>query len=842
MIILCLSAFIPGGQDMGGEETGVNSLLRLQIRLADDDASKSEMDNYRQIRMEGMPEGLYDLIVTENEYSELLSRGYDIEILSTDYLQSLSLLSDLFFTNESAFALIDSLYQLYPDILRIDSIGTTHEARTIWCVKISEYVDIDDPHKPGIFYSGGIHANELAGTNVVLALLDTLVAGYIAGEQQMIDILQNYQIWIVPILNPDGVAYVHDSQDLTWRKNRRDNGNGCYGVDINRNFGYMWGIDDEGSSPDPCSNYSYRGLAPFSEPESQAIRNFFNGPGSEKRNIVTLITYHMKYGSGAFLYPWYFVDDYTEHHPVYRTIGHDFTTITGNIHGNAMDIMGYLANGSLDEWVYTRAGQTSSIMASTVEAGGGGYMPDYPVDLLLSTHIPANLQLIQNTKTIMDDVRILDSSLLLPLPACDWVAGRDDTLFYGADSIMQIALIQDIRCPQYICEMSLNGSPDYVYYHKSILYTVYSTVLKDPDFCKVIDSIGVYDVTDLYNPIYSAVYHLPDRVSDLQFTEDHIVLLDSIGLKIMSETEMYQLEKVGQYDTPEIASVLAVDGHRACIGRDSSGEGIYVVDISDPSKPILSGQPYFLRDSTGVYCDQLYLKDSLLFISTTDEAAHPICVILDISNPDNILYLSWFYPGEFFGGQLSFYEEFAYIASDCGYYLYDINGGSIFYPTDALLELPEEWGASDIYSAPAPVFLNNYGFVTTEDNGIYVFDAADPFNPVWLGRFGETATGFIETEAVKPFTFHLKQNSPNPFNPSTRIQYGLPRPSDVRVSIYDIAGRQIISWSAFHQKAGWHEIVWDGTNSVNRKVSTGIYICRMQADGYIETKKMLFMK
>ncbi|MCH7516305.1 MAG: hypothetical protein IIB08_04130, partial [Bacteroidetes bacterium] len=56
---------------------------------------------------------------------------------------------------------------------------------------------------------------------------------------------------------------------MVWRKNRRDNG-GSFGVDLNRNFGYKWGYDNSGSSPEPTSN-TYRGPAPFSEPESQAV-------------------------------------------------------------------------------------------------------------------------------------------------------------------------------------------------------------------------------------------------------------------------------------------------------------------------------------------------------------------------------------------------------------------------------------------------------------------------------------------------------------------------------------------------------------------------------------------
>ena len=71
-----------------------------------------------------------------------------------------------------------------------------------------------------------------------------------------------------------------------WRKNRLDQGNGNYGVDLNRNFGYMWGYDDEGSSPDPYSE-TYRGASAFSEPETQALREFVND-----REFKICLNYH----------------------------------------------------------------------------------------------------------------------------------------------------------------------------------------------------------------------------------------------------------------------------------------------------------------------------------------------------------------------------------------------------------------------------------------------------------------------------------------------------------------------------------------------------------------------
>jgi len=103
------------------------------------------------------------------------------------------------------------------------------------------------------------------------------------------------EIWIVPLVNPDGLEYsIHFYR--YWRKNRRDNKDGTYGVDLNRNYGYQWGYDNSGSSPNTGSDV-YRGTGSFSEPESRAIRDFFT-----QHHFLSLVSYH-SYGQ-VILYPW----------------------------------------------------------------------------------------------------------------------------------------------------------------------------------------------------------------------------------------------------------------------------------------------------------------------------------------------------------------------------------------------------------------------------------------------------------------------------------------------------------------------------------------------------------
>ncbi len=105
----------------------------------------------------------------------------------------------------------------------------------------------------------------------------------------------------------------------------------------------------------------------------------------------------------------------------------------------------------------------------------------------------------------------------------------------------------------------------------------------------------------------------------------------------------------------------------------------------------------------------------------------------------------------------------------------------------------------------------------------------------------ESTVGVKEDPGV-PGEFKVLQNYPNPFNPITHIRYSLPSHADVRLIIYDITGRIIKEYNYRSQKSGMHEIVWDGTNLLEQKVSSGIYFYQLHAGDFIWTRKMVYMR
>ena len=93
-----------------------------------------------------------------------------------------------------------------------------------------------------------------------------------------------------------------------------------------------------------------------------------------------------------------------------------------------------------------------------------------------------------------------------------------------------------------------------------------------------------------------------------------------------------------------------------------------------------------------------------------------------------------------------------------------------------------------------------------------------------------------------PETFALHQAYPNPFNPVTTIRFDLPEDSDIRLTIYNLVGKEIRNLVSGEMPSGFHSIIWDGANNIGQTVSAGVYLFQIQADGFVQTKKMILLK
>jgi zinc carboxypeptidase len=174
-------------------------------------------------------------------------------------------------------------------LIHLDSIGSSVEGRPILAVKIGDAAD--SPARPNVLFMATHHAREWISTELAMRLIRWLADSLSPPLRDARD------IWVIPVENPDGYQYTFTT-DRYWRKNRRANADGTYGVDPNRNYPAFWGVDNVGSSPQPGAEI-YRGTAPGSEPETQVIMAFHAA-----HPPVLSVSYHSY--SGLVLHSWGF--------------------------------------------------------------------------------------------------------------------------------------------------------------------------------------------------------------------------------------------------------------------------------------------------------------------------------------------------------------------------------------------------------------------------------------------------------------------------------------------------------------------------------------------------------
>jgi len=278
-----------------------------------------------------------------------------------------------------------ALQQKYPAIVKVFVIGSSVEHRNIYAMKVSRNVAVDED-KPEVLFLGGHHAREWISVEVPFLLGKYLAENY-AADPSVRRLVDQSEIWVVPLVNPDGLEY-SISVDRTWRKNRRDCGQGNYGVDLNRNYGYQWGIDNAGSSPNPASEV-YRGAAAFSEQETQAVRDLFL-----RKKFSGVISFHS--ASPMILYPWGYTKLSSDKEIELRDLAAELSAKMLPINGRLYEYLqsgsaSYVNNGDLMDWTFATAGMPSFTveLPPIDELASGFFNKQEDIDTVFRESLPA---------------------------------------------------------------------------------------------------------------------------------------------------------------------------------------------------------------------------------------------------------------------------------------------------------------------------------------------------------------------------------------------------------------------------------------------------------------------
>jgi len=338
-------------------------------------------------------------IVTERQLQELREYGWKLQVVIEDLEQYFEENIDVdgnlgaYHTYEEMVEEMRLIAERYPEITRLIDIGDSWEKtqgmadRDIWAIKISNNPDLEEDDEPDVLIVGCHHARELISVEIPLAIVRALTDKYPA-DARIKYLVDNREVWIIPMLNPDGHVYVEEVNS-TWRKNRNTNGNSnslYQGVDLNRNYGFKWGYDNTGSSPQTKSE-TYRGTAPFSEPETQAIKDLM-----EEHDFALGLSYH-SYGN-SFLFPWGYIDEDTEDNAVFERLGRIYCKKNEYIYGNAKDGIIYNTNGDMDDWTYGEQETKNKILSMTVEVGDSFQPPSSEIPKLMGENLEPALRLI----------------------------------------------------------------------------------------------------------------------------------------------------------------------------------------------------------------------------------------------------------------------------------------------------------------------------------------------------------------------------------------------------------------------------------------------------------------
>lgn len=310
------------------------------------------------------PKKQVDLIVDDKEMAKIKSQGFKISELKIHDVNAK--LDDKYQTPAKVEARLKELNTKFPALTELQSIGKSLLGRDIWALKITNSKTTFPTKKPVLLINAMHHAREVMTPEIPLDMAQFLLEGY-GKDPKATQWVDTKEIWLIPMLNVDGNNIVWTS-DTWWRKNARDS----YGVDINRNYPYMWAGCD--GSSDYRGAQDYHGPSAASEPETQVMMNIVS-----RIQPVFDISFHSY--SEMVIYPYGCENSHTPTSEVVEGIGRQMASLLPSdsgsgtyTHGIAPDLL-YSVDGSDIDWMYHDA----QVIPYVIEVNGRslGFQPSY---------------------------------------------------------------------------------------------------------------------------------------------------------------------------------------------------------------------------------------------------------------------------------------------------------------------------------------------------------------------------------------------------------------------------------------------------------------------------------
>ncbi|OGU69641.1 MAG: hypothetical protein A2W30_03965 [Ignavibacteria bacterium RBG_16_36_9] len=775
-----------------------------------------------------------------------------------------------FYTLAEINAELDSMYMLYPNIITPKySIGLSIENRPIYAVKISDNPTVNES-EPQVHMNALIHAREPQAMMTIMYYMYYLLENY-GTDPEVTYLVNSREIYFIPCINPDGYEYNRSTNPGgggMWRKNRRLNAGGSYGVDLNRNFGYMWGYNNVGSSGTPTSE-TYRGTAPFSEPETQKIRDFANS-----KNFKTVLNYHTY--SNLLLYPWGYINQQTPDNAIFVEYSTDMVAYNGYENGQPPVIL-YEVNGSSDDWMYGEQSTKPKIFAMTPEVGSTGFWPTqaeiFPLAIenlqpnLYYTWVAGafvnminpsfsqqyfnpgdyvEISIPQLRNKGLSDANNVALSLSSDNPQITINNGNISvgnilarTTVNNSQKLsftLGSGLAADVKVKM-IITVSTSGTPMYADTMSFIVGTpiiIFADTTNDPT---ILWNITATPSNPKWESTTTSYHSAPNSYTDSKtgnYVNNATVTMtskDPINLSGYQHPRLgfwtrYNIEENWDYGQVKISTNNGstwnpLTGNYTEPGVGSfqpNGQPLYdgiqtswiqeEMDLTGRNATQNKFQ-FQLRTDNGVTADGWYVDDIIVFIYGIVPVELSAFTATAFSNE---VVLNWATSSEL--NNMGFEIERKSLSNNYG------------WSTIGFVE-----GSGNSTS------LREYSF--TDKNPVrgtllYRLKQID-----FDGSYKIYNSASVSFEGVSDYA--LEQNYPNPFNPSTFINYSIPVAGPVNLKIYNLLGSEVAVLVDEYKEAGNYSIEFS-TEDLKNSLGSGVYIYTLKAGSFTQTRKMVVLK
>ncbi|MCS7258506.1 MAG: M14 family zinc carboxypeptidase [candidate division WOR-3 bacterium] len=730
---------------------GYGKTMIVRVFVSDYEELIQRVDfKYTNIEIVGVsPREWYELLVPEEDYFKILSSGLRHVITIDDLEAQKEALRGQYRSLDSVNLFLRNLAQNFSNICVLDSLGRSYENRMMYGIKISDNPTLDEENiEPGVFICGLHHSREWATIEVCLFFADSILRAY-NSNPNIQNLINNHQIWIFPVINPDGYVYDYPQQ-RSWRKNRQPF-SGAIGTDINRNYlgacdtnryGFWGALASGAQSSHYPSSETFMGAFGASSPEIKNVTNFFR-----QHNINVSLSFHSY--SELVLWPWGFLNIPTPDNALYTRVGNTMASLINKLNGGTYtpgQIPSlYIVSSGSDDWIYgyNKFVKGNPCLAYTIEVGTQFYQPTSQLDQICRE----NFKAIYYLTTFSDSVRVLVKPYVAP---------------------PELVVPETVSSNTFV----IHWQPKNANYNQPTQWEV--------------EELREYNV----------------------FTDD----FESMN-------------------NAWITRGFVLSTRRAYSGTKS----MYSDSANNISNYIRTRYPYYVRPG-----------DSLTFWCWYNLERNYDVAVVEVSYDTR----EWFQLGPRLTDTATSWRRLAYS-------LDEYVGKSIYIQFRVMTDgsvLRNGFYIDDVYPVP---FFNSSHIVSSTVADTFLAITVNAPGVYWYRVKGyNTANGWGEYSTVKPVTIigsTITENSPtinnliqlkvtpNIFINELAIEYYLSEMLDIKLSVYNSAGQEVLKLRAGKYLPGQYQILWNKSTLTDFKLSPGIYFIKLETKEKSITKRVVVL-